>query len=77
MGGNISSADSSKELFSLSGQVMGKTNTVLPCSSYPADPRGQLNEFFTEKSETIRSTLICSGTPFEKVHAFSTESVNC
>ena len=49
VGGNMSSADSSKELFSLSGQVMGKTNIVLPCSSFPADPRGQLNAFLTTR----------------------------
>ena len=54
----IVSANSSKELFRLSGQMTGTSmNTVLPGNISPVNLPSKFNEFFTEKTETIRSNL--------------------
>ena len=54
----IVSANSSTELFRLSGQMLGTSmNTVPPGNISPVNLPSKFNEFFTEKIEMIRSNL--------------------
>ena len=54
----IVSAISFKELFRLSGQMMGSSmNSVLPGNISPVNLPSKFNDFFAEKIETIRSNL--------------------
>ena len=82
----IVSANSSKELFRLSGQMMGTSmNTVLPGNISPVNLPSNFKEFFVTTIETIRNNLdstprradsvAFSGIPLETFHAVNSGHV--
>ena len=85
--GKIAGADSSRELFRLSDQLLGKSgDTVLPSDIPPESLPDKFNEFFGEKIERIRRTfdpdtpcpadaVVFSGTQLETFEPVSEDCV--